>query len=117
MPGRAFALPPEATTRGCRLPLPRAALCSKNYAPGMACPRIAWYGLRLALGDDETVVCCLEAMLACGPIFRTLVPGLGLFVARKLEDNDFFSCGPFQNFMTPMNGAKNSGVLMKTGRS
>jgi len=80
-------------------------------------PRIPGYGLRLALGDDETVVSCLEATLACGPIFRTLVASLGLFVARKLEDNDFFSCGPFQNFMTPMNGAKNSGVLMKTGRS
>jgi hypothetical protein len=80
-------------------------------------PRITWYVLRLALGDDETVVSGLEAMLACGLIFRTFLPSLGLIVGRKLEDNDFFNCGTFQNFMTPMNGAKNSGVLLETGRS
>jgi hypothetical protein len=74
--GRAISLPPEATTRSCHLPLTRAALCSKNYAPRMA-----------ALGDDETVVSCREAMLAGGLIFRTLAPSPDL-TGQLLEPSD-----------------------------
>jgi hypothetical protein len=72
-------------------------------------PWISWYGSRLALGDVESAVSCLEAMLAGGLIFRTFLPSLRLIVGRKLEDNDFFNCGPLQNFMMPMKGANNSG--------
>jgi hypothetical protein len=34
----------------------------------------------------------------------------------EFEDDDFFDCGTFRNFVATMNGAKFAGVLLQAGR-
>jgi hypothetical protein len=77
--------------------------------------RIASSELRFALGEEAAVAPTLEAVLAGGLIFRTLIPGLGLLLAGKLEDNDLLDRRPFEDFMAPVKGANPGRVLLETG--
>jgi hypothetical protein len=67
---------------------------------------------RYALGEDETIICSLKAVLACG-LIPTVILGLRGFVAGEFQDDDAF-LGAFQDFLTTMNGKKRGRVLLKT---
>jgi hypothetical protein len=66
----------------------------------------------LAPSEDAAVVRAREAVLACGVIFWTLIPSLGLIADKKLEENDLLDRRPLEDFRAPMNGANSSRVLL-----
>jgi hypothetical protein len=109
-----------ASARGYHADMP-IAINASGFASGFPLDELradtTYDGLRVALGDDATVVASLEAMLARSLIFRTVVPTLRFFVVREFEEDDFLKRGTFQDFMTPMNGEKSGRVLLKTGRN
>jgi hypothetical protein len=72
---------------------------------------------RYALGEDETIILSLKAVLACGLILGTVIPSLRGFVAWEFKDDDVLILGPFQDFLTTMNGKKRGRALLKTGWS
>src|SRR5208282_3521103 len=110
-----------ASARGYHAGMPFAINASGFLLDGLRPKTRLWRtshgALLFALGDDKTVVSRLEAVLARRLIFRTVIPGLGCIVSRKLENDDLLDGGSFQNFMTPVKGAKNDWVLLKTRRS
>src|SRR5271170_1964504 len=112
---RTISLPPEATTRTCHLPSMRVPKLEESRVK-IRVWRTSLGALFFPLGDDETVISSLEAVLACRLVLRAVIPSFRVFVSEEFENNDFFECGAFQNFMTPVEGAKNNRVLLKAGR-
>src|SRR5208282_26668 len=69
---------------------------------------------RVALGNDATIVSSLEAVLACSLILRTVIPGLGRFVAGKFQDNNLLAVRPFQHLGSAVDGKKFCGMILET---
>ena len=67
--------------------------------------------------EDETVISALEAVFAGGLILRAMIPGLRVFIAGELKDEDLLERGPLQDFLTTVAGAKNNRVFLETGGS
>jgi hypothetical protein len=45
-----------------------------------------------------------------------VIPGGGVFEAGEFEDDDFFNCGTFWDWVATMDGAKFGGMFLKAGR-
>ena len=55
-------------------------------------------------------------MFASRLIFGAVIPGGGVLEGGEFENDDFFDCGTFQNFLATMDGAKFGGMFLKAGR-
>jgi hypothetical protein len=55
-------------------------------------------------------------MLGCGLICRAVIPGFGVVVSGKLQDDDVLDCAALEDLGAAVNGAKDCGMFFESGR-